>query len=65
MNLVPIYEDTNLQTAERAPAKKEDLEKLKQQLTEETVTQQAQAEITQEQPPAKKEPIPKLPPRIP
>ena len=64
MNLIPTYDDTNLKKAQRTQAKKQDLEKLKQELTTpkiEIPTQQKIQPIEQK----KQEPIPKLPPRIP
>ena len=70
-NLIPSYEDTDLKTAKRTSATKEDLEKLRQELTAETIEIQPPATPTPEpqlqnqEPIQEPEPIPKLPPRIP
>ena len=68
INLIPTYEDTDLEKAKRTQAKKEDLEKLQQKLTAQKIEIQPPQQIQEPEPPqepTKPEPIPKLPPRIP
>tara|TARA_Y100000310_G_C20556782_1_gene750963 strand:- start:301 stop:927 length:627 start_codon:yes stop_codon:yes gene_type:complete len=67
MNLIPTYENTDLEKAKRTQAKKEDLENLQQELTTPKIEIQPPQQIQQPTPQETKqpEPIPKLPPRIP
>jgi len=68
INLIPVYDDTDLQKAQRAPAKKQDLEKLQQELTakeEQEAVEQVTEKTQTPQLQPEQEPIPKLPPRIP
>lgn len=65
-NLIPVYDDTDLEKAQRTSAKKEDLEKLQQELTTPKIEiQPPSPPIETPQQPTQPEPIPKLPPRIP
>tara|TARA_Y100000310_G_scaffold124475_1_gene123182 strand:- start:527 stop:1144 length:618 start_codon:yes stop_codon:yes gene_type:complete len=63
-NIIPTYKDTDLKTAKRKQASKDELEKLRQKLTTPDPTPTAPKEPEPQQP-KEPEPIQKLPPRIP